>query len=369
MSELPIFITTFNCGKESIHKNPNEFYQCFNDVIPPNICDLYVFGFQEITSILNTTLSNTIDGIMNQIGDNLTLCLSEKFDNSSFKVISCLNFGGLGLFLVSPESKTDKFTEIYKSVGFPVGHLLTNLKGGIGIRIIYDENIELTFVNVHLNAGEKIYHLIKRNDDLDRILNYLKFDDGYTALKSNTSCFIFGDFNYRATGAFNIAKISDSELNEMLRFDELSILRLNNLILNNFNEHEITFKPTYKLKLGKLNYNLKRKPSWCDRILYFKSSNLDFDVLKYNSIKNCLISDHLPVYLSLNISKNNTIYLKQNEMKNTISSKALHYYATIYTSYITTYLLGTGLFLGTTNKGRLICLLSILGYFIYFNYL
>lgn len=63
-------------------------------------------------------------------------------------------------------------------------------------------------------------------------------------------------------------------------------------ILIGFHEPKITFKPTYRLVIGTTVYDLKRTPSWCDRILYKGPS---ISPVSYESVTKALNSDHLPV--------------------------------------------------------------------------
>ncbi len=67
----------------------------------------------------------------------------------------------------------------------------------------------------------------------------------------------------------------------------------------NFKEDEIKFAPTYKFDIQKDTYDTsrkKRKPAWCDRIVYKVDKNSKCEVEDYNSINDYKISDHKPVY-------------------------------------------------------------------------
>ena len=386
MSEAQLFISTFNCGK----KTPTnaEFTKHLNEKLPEEASDLYVFGFQEVTSILDATDENIVNKKLIWIADNLITCLENRYEMQSFAVVSIAHFGAVGLIIVSPF--ISKIRKIYNSRGYPVGTFCTNLKGGVGVRLTY-ESAEFTFVCMHLNAGEKVQHMLRRNQDLYNVFSKLTFDDGWCVLKPNAHCFIFGDLNYRATGAFGLVPkgldLDETENREgtencdpafILKKDELSLLQKGGLILQDFEEPEICFKPSYKFYIGTKNYRSNRLPSYCDRILYLgypeSSKTPKYKPVEYDTISECLFSDHLPVYMIANVGLtaperiiNDAGYLidrttQLNELSK--SYKAVGYSRYILrVSYVTTSVLGTLLYLSTTNRGRMVSLtLAILVY-------
>lgn len=362
-----LFILTFNCAKTP--PISEDFYNAIESKLPENISDLYVFGFQEISSILESTSNTTIKKLLQTLSEGLISILNEKYDNLNFKNVPVVNIGAIGLIIITPFY--DKINQIYNSIGYPVGHLYTTLKGGIGIRIQFD-NIEFTFVCMHLNAGENLSHILRRNSDLFDIINNLSFEDGWSVLKPNSHCFIFGDLNYRATNAHRLVDCDEGDGdNELLRSDELSLLRKDSTILKGFDEANIDFKPTYKRVPGSGSFKSNRIPSYCDRILYlehsdeFNNNKSKYKVIEYDSIEECKISDHIPVYLKVeipnstpdinlnNLSIQNRLLLKKNSRIIVISN-------------ITTWLMGTGIYLTMTNQGRVLGItITILLYSLY----
>lgn len=309
------FITTFNCGK--IPPLEDQFYTSVANKCPRNPCDLYVFGFQELSSILDGTLVTKIHDILNSITAKLIKTLGSKY-TCTFDFANISYFGTIGLIIISPHA--DRITNVVTSKGHPVGHLYTNLKGGVGLRITYN-NIEITFVVMHLNAGENLKSMIRRNNDLYEILSALQFTDNWCVFKPNTHCFIMGDLNYRMTGGYGYAHTQgngfagdslqaltlESHVDPSISsHDELSYLRKNNIILPHFDEPPVHFKPTYKYYRGSNKLVPNRVPSYCDRILFVDYGSHDtlqskYDVKEYDSITNCLISDHVPVYMIVSI--------------------------------------------------------------------
>ncbi len=64
--------------------------------------------------------------------------------------------------------------------------------------------------------------------------------------------------------------------------------------------------PTYKFDLKGKCYDLKKTPSWYDRILYQTADKKKLEILRYNDI-DVYLSDHKPVYamVSLVIKREN----------------------------------------------------------------
>jgi hypothetical protein len=82
-------------------------------------------------------------------------------------------------------------------------------------------------------------------------------------------------------------------LQSLLQKDEYY---LNNLMgaLSQYNEGTIYFLPTYKYVKKEKNYDIKRTPSWCDRILFHSADTKKLAILKYWDV-DCFQSDHKPV--------------------------------------------------------------------------
>lgn len=374
MVELQLFITTFNCGKKIPIQS--DFTKSLKQVLPSDLSDLYIFGFQELCSILDATDKNKINRHFLRITNNLITCLQDRYGVEAFEIVSIAHFGAVGLVIISPfMSNVDT---IFKSNGHPVGYYYTNLKGGIGIRVSYKKT-EITFICVHLNAGEQIQHMLRRNLDLTNILKCLSFDDGWCVFKPNCHCFIMGDLNYRTTGAFNCYGKSrtagEQELsasrneNPLIRHDELSILQEHGVIFEDLKEAPVRFNPSYKFIVGTNSYHNKRKPSYCDRILFLSYNEDDqsdnYDVVEYNTISECLVSDHIPVYMIVRMPAtppqsviNSKGYLIDRSTqlveygRNFKNSR--HNRFALKVSSLMTYLLGLLLYFGTTAPGRAI---------------
>jgi hypothetical protein len=58
---------------------------------------------------------------------------------------------------------------------------------------------------------------------------------------------------------------------------------------------KINFAPTFKFNSQTSTYNIKRQPSWTDRILYRCKDNV-LQLVNYESNNNVQMSDHRPVF-------------------------------------------------------------------------
>eukprot|EP00597_Dinobryon_sp_UTEXLB2267_P004859 CAMPEP_0170076886 /NCGR_PEP_ID=MMETSP0019_2-20121128/13815_1 /TAXON_ID=98059 /ORGANISM="Dinobryon sp., Strain UTEXLB2267" /LENGTH=357 /DNA_ID=CAMNT_0010288887 /DNA_START=575 /DNA_END=1648 /DNA_ORIENTATION=+ len=131
-----------------------------------------------------------------------------------------------------------------------------------------------------------------------------------------------GDLNYRIKGNRSIVdRLLESNMHEvLLKNDQLRCNMEKCLVLQNFVEPPLNFRPTYKLDVGTDNtYDTgpkNRIPAWTDRILYKDAPCLE--CLAYNADFSINTSDHKPVYatfavdVDLNDSEKQPQQLKQS---------------------------------------------------------
>ena len=309
MSNIRIFATTFNCGKIPPHTFPEHVSQ-----IHPRHehYDIYAFAFQEMNPLLLQTdyiaASNTLS--------HVSISLLNIFGRG-YTVLAKSHIGQIGLVIIVRD--VGKVSNLVKSSGFPCGHLGTSLKGATGVRFQYD-GCGLTFLSLHLNAGEKRDHLMRRLEDVDNIMRLMKFEDGQGILVDNYQCFMMGDFNFRCTGGHGLVDAESAEdvvhgwrdferssfLSHARKYDELKMLMDNDGLLANFEEADIEFEPSYKKVFGKNELVTTRIPSYCDRILFTKSEP-KVTVLKYSTPNFAQDSDHSMVYLICEIRSNSAV--------------------------------------------------------------
>jgi hypothetical protein len=130
--------------------------------------------------------------------------------------------------------------------------------------------------------------------------------------------FLFGDLNYRINMSIgdNVVREDDQHREEVMKLikaqnfaalykaDQLQREIKANNVLRGFKESCPAFAPTFKLIPGaKLDYNLHRVPSYCDRILWTSLPGLEDKItqLRYTSAADVTSSDHKPVYAMYSI--------------------------------------------------------------------
>lgn len=315
---IDLFFYTHNCAKRAnqialSHENP-EVYENFQNALFSALpsksagpSDVYVFAFQELVSIMDSMFPSEVDRLLKNLSTGLITIIKAKYGHSlDLELVSTASVGAIGLVLLSANKA--RFSEI-RSLKSSCGMLGLSLKGACGLRFEYlcDSGLtETTVVACHLSAGEE--NTKRRNQDLIYLMRLLEFGDGYGVAKPNTHCFIMGDLNYRAT-----TDVRHKQYN-FEAVDELSIQRKAGCVFWGFEEAPVAFKPTYKFA-DDGEYNMKRLPSWCDRVLYLGynqgeesgsrhksvSEGSNVEILQYTSIPEVSYSDHKPVFLHIKV--------------------------------------------------------------------
>lgn len=98
----------------------------------------------------------------------------------------------------------------------------------------------------------------------------------------------------------------DENMLEVLRAnDQLQKQQRKGKVLQGFQEMPIAFAPTFKLLRGTDDYDLRRSPSWTDRVLYLVNADplfADLRPLYYMSVPELRTSDHKPVIAGFEMS-------------------------------------------------------------------
>lgn len=152
-------------------------------------------------------------------------------------------------------------------------------KGSVGIRFDFQQT-SLCFLNCHFSAGENLSDFQRRNEQYSRIHQRMLFRspsrNHQWQIADHHGIFLFGDLNYRQT------KTNEDEL----------CTKTN--ILQTYSESKISFPPTYKYHLNSDSYNLSRRSSWTDRILY-RTKQCQIQSIDYWTTTLIRFSDHRPV--------------------------------------------------------------------------
>lgn len=98
------------------------------------------------------------------------------------------------------------------------------------------------------------------------------------------------------------------------------------LVLKNFTEPPLNFRPTYKMDVGTVDrYDTGPKhriPAWADRILYVHNPQA-INCIAYNSDPSITTSDHKPIYASFVVELDSYVSLdsQQNIIGKRLSPK------------------------------------------------
>ena len=165
------------------------------------------------------------------------------------------------------------------------------------------------FVSVHLAAHRP--NVNGRIEHVNYIIQETRFAQSQPVrLEEHDFGFFLGDTNFRiletlgAEEGYSLA--NEGRYSDLSKHDQLHDLQKKRIILSNWKEGELNFKPSYKLDLkakAKGSYKVaennleKYVPAWTDRILY-RSKHVDqcVSVQQYTSVElDTPVSDHYPV--------------------------------------------------------------------------
>lgn len=314
LADLCIYILTWNVASRSPEKIDLKYALSINgtarDAQPQTECgvpDIYVVGLQEVS----TSLAKQVKGAL---GENAwTKTLREHFTPRNYIKAETEQMQGLLLnvwirkdlasFLNGVE---DQFTK----TGFKEKY---GNKGAVSIRLNL-HGVGLSFVAAHLPAHDQ--HNDKRINDYKVIVEKHTYKDSkYKTIFDHDAVFWFGDLNFRLNGkdsSESIQKeIKAGKLKELFARDQLAEAMRKKTAFEKMQEAEITFAPTFKFIIDDDQYNPKRRPAWCDRILTYaqpskhSTSSLTLKQLSYRSHPQYIPSDHKPVSATFKLTISN----------------------------------------------------------------
>ncbi|KHJ84054.1 endonuclease/exonuclease/phosphatase family protein, partial [Oesophagostomum dentatum] len=141
---------------------------------------------------------------------------------------------------------------------------LTGHKGSIGVKITLQNHTSVVFVDSHFIHDATSYDKRIAQFHSNKICCFPE-DEEVKAV------FWLGDLNFRVEGDPDevSAKIKAKKEKELLDTDDQlkRAIRENDAFVG-FQEQPIGFSPTYRFYVGSTEYDLKRTPSWCDRVLF-----------------------------------------------------------------------------------------------------
>lgn len=304
VEQLRIYFVTWNVATKYPEQGLHSLLDLFHDIEPSALPDLYFVGLQEVKAQPQNMVLDTF------FEDPWTRSFKEILKQHDYVKIRTQRLQGLVLncFCLRKHITHLRLIEAqYTRTGL-MG--MWGNKGAVSIRFnIY--GVSICVVNTHLTPHD---HLLA-----DRILDYNTILTSHTFSTPDTSKILYhdytfwiGDLNFRLNGedlsALDIAfMVKTKKLKFLLDRDQLKEAMTTGKAFAEFMENEITFPPTYKYEFFSQEYDLKRRPSWTDRILYKVNTDVYDDIklnavqLNYKSHSNYVQSDHKPVTGEFNI--------------------------------------------------------------------
>lgn len=222
------------------------------------------------------------------------------------------------IVLAKVELRPDiKSVEIAK-VATGIAGIVAN-KGGIVFKLEY-KDCALAFVNTHLAAHESLKHCLERNAMAEVVQRSARVGNkGFDIGNQFQHSFWAGDLNYRVEfpdwtthevskekKLLQVKQLIEKERWDVLRAaDELEREMAAGHVFAGFQDSTCMFPPTFKVEKGfEMQYNDKRVPSYCDRILWRSSRGLERCIHKeyFNAAPNLITSDHKPAWARFKLS-------------------------------------------------------------------
>ncbi|XP_022813918.1 inositol polyphosphate 5-phosphatase K-like isoform X1 [Spodoptera litura] len=311
MDTLKFYFVTWNVATKNPGQDLNallDFPSQFNKNKP--LPDFFVIGLQEVKSQPQNMVMDSL------FTDAWTSSFNKILCRQGFIIAKSTRLQGLLLLVYTQMKHVTHLRDIeaqYTKTG--LGGMWGN-KGAVSIRFnIY--GVSVCLVNSHLTAHEHL--LADRINDYNTIIKqHMYHVTETTNILYHDYVIWLGDLNFRTDHPAGssptseeilaqLQKIEKDKYASLLAHDQLIAVMDSGEAFSEFTEHDIRFPPTYKFIIGGDEYDVKRKPSWTDRILYKVNANnyenvtLKAEVVSYNHMAHYTVSDHKPVVAFFNI--------------------------------------------------------------------
>ncbi|XP_070494643.1 inositol polyphosphate 5-phosphatase K-like isoform X2 [Chironomus tepperi] len=304
MWNLSLYIVTWNVStKYPDNIKLNELLEIDLHNKEKRLPDFYIVGLQEVNANPHSYVSSFFKS------DPWVQKLKELLKPLDYIVAKTEQMQGLLLTIFVKRKHLYHIREIeseYVRTGF--GGMWGN-KGAVATRMnCYGCSICL--VNSHLAAHDEM--LEERINDYQRVKEATNFSVKFCKdIYDHDYVFWFGDLNFRLynhySGSDNYTPqeirqmIKEDRLAELIKKDQLSLAMCEGRAFSELVERLPQFPPTFKFVVDSNDYDMKRRPAWCDRILYkarskiIKNCSLHLEQVSYKSHPNYDMSDHKPV--------------------------------------------------------------------------
>ncbi|VEN34936.1 unnamed protein product [Callosobruchus maculatus] len=297
MDNLRVYVVTYNVGTSSPEEDLRGMLSWTGHKHEKSP-DFYILAFQEVKAQPQNMLRDTL------FEDPWTYTCKQLLRKEYIKIKS-IRLQGLLLVVFCLKKHLLNLREIeseYTRTGFSG---MWGNKGAVSIRLsIY--GCSLCFVNSHLSAHDN--QLKDRIDDYNSIVQDQEFHVAETSkIFYHDYVFWTGDLNFRLLEEYDKTPeeiermILKKEIKPLLEHDQLRAVMKKGEAFSELTEQDPDFPPTFKFSVGTQFYDHKRRPAWCDRILYrvnshnYENVTLKADQLSYKSHPSYTLSDHRPV--------------------------------------------------------------------------
>ncbi|XP_063238865.1 inositol polyphosphate 5-phosphatase K-like isoform X2 [Bacillus rossius redtenbacheri] len=297
MDNLRFYMVTYNVATKQPEQDLHKLVGFEDLKSSETLPDFYVVGLQEVKS---QPQNMVLDSIFDDPWTNAFREVLAKMDYVKVKTVrlqgTVLNLFCLRKHLIYLRDIETQYTR----TGF---RGLWGNKGAVTVRLsIY--GCSICVVNCHLTPHDHL--LQQRIADYDTIVRAQSFRAKETSsIFFHDYVFWIGDMNFRLLEGPSATEIDElvgrGELTRLLAKDQLRYVMAMGEAFGELEEPLPTFPPTYKFEFHTSLYDLRRRPSWTDRMLYKVNANvyenitLKVEQLLYRSIDSYTQSDHKPV--------------------------------------------------------------------------
>ncbi|CAI5973708.1 unnamed protein product [Closterium sp. NIES-65] len=207
-----------------------------------------------------------------------------------YKMVKGTTRGQMRLVVLVLETSQKAITDVTAtSEATGIGHVIAN-KGAVSVSLKFWDT-SFCFVNSHLAAHEG--HCMTRNDNYREVMRNMHPGLSSIDLLSQFHSTIFHQ-TYLSLSPLPNLSIPFTELQREIR-EGRSFYK--------FCEAPIAFAPTFKVLRDELQqYNPKRLPAWCDRVLWRSLPGCKLTCTRYTSAPTILTGDHKPVLAEFDIT-------------------------------------------------------------------
>lgn len=282
LDSFGLYVVTWNVATA---EPPDDVYSLLQ-LSSPKKPDLYVIGLQEVRAAPLKFVSDLA------FDDSWSHLFMNTLAPLGYIKVSSIRMQGLLLLFFSKLHHVPFIRDIQTTYTRTGLYGYWGNKGGVSIRLSLYGHM-LCFLNCHLTPH--LNYASQRVDEFQRILDTQTFDaQNPSCILDHKVVFCFGDLNFRIDdhGMHFIRNcITSQRYNLLWSKDQLTMMKEKETVLQKFEEGRLDFQPTYKFDLNSNNYDTsakKRKPAWCDRILWRikpKSSRDDEKMQKKNPVE------------------------------------------------------------------------------------